>query len=148
MTPEDKAIVQHTWAMVVPIADTAANLFYDKLFELDPALEALFAEVDLAAQKKKPQALATTVASLDALDALVPQLADLGRRHASYGVVDAHYDTVGRALLWTLQTGLGDAWTPATEKAWTAAYTTVAETMKAGAQTGQETPPQTQYRAA
>ena len=134
MTPEEKEIVQSTWKMVVPIADTAADLFYDKLFELDPSLKPLFANVDLDAQKKKLlQALATTVSSLDTLDALVPVLTELGRRHASYGVIDAHYDTVASALLWTLETGLGDAWTPAARQAWTTAYTIVADTMKAGA---------------
>ena len=134
MTPEEKEIVQSTWKMVVPIADTAADLFYDKLFELDPSLKSLFADVDLAAQKKKLlQALATTVSSLDALDALVPVLSELGRRHATYGVIDKHYDTVASALLWTLETGLGDAWTPAARQAWAAAYTIVADTMKSGA---------------
>ncbi|MFY0610199.1 MAG: hemin receptor [Hyphomicrobiaceae bacterium] len=149
MTPEEKQIVQRTWMMVIPIADTAADLFYEKLFQLDPDLEPLFSGIDLAAQKKKLlQALATTVASLDELEALVPLLADLGRRHAGYGVVDAHYDTVGRALLWTLETGLADAWTPTTQRAWTAAYTTVAETMKAGARAEKNAPTQSRNKAA
>ena len=106
MTPEEKEIVQSSWKMVVPIADTAADLFYDKLFELDPSLKHMFDGVDLAAQKKKLlQALATTVSSLDTLEALVPVLSELGRRHATYGVIDKHYDTVASALLWTLETG-------------------------------------------
>ena len=134
MTPEQKEIVKQTWTMVVPIADTAADLFYDRLFELDPDLKVLFKDADLASQKKKLlQALATTVAGLDDLASLVPQISELGRRHAGYGVIDAHYETVGRALLWTLQQGLQEAWTPAAQNAWAAAYIIVSETMKAAA---------------
>lgn len=134
MTPEQKDIVRHTWSSVAPIADAAADLFYDRLFELDPQLKQLFEGTDLNAQKEKlVQALATTVANLDAIGELAAALADLGRRHATYGVVDAHYDTVGQALLWTLEKGLGDAWEPAAEQAWATAYRLVSETMKQGA---------------
>lgn len=134
MTPEQKEIVRRTWSSVAAIADTAADLFYDRLFELDPQLKPLFRDTDLAAQKQKlVEALATTIASLDAIGELAPVLAELGRRHASYGVVDAHYDTVGAALLWTLEKGLGDAWGPEAAEAWGAAYTVVAQTMKQGA---------------
>lgn len=149
MTPEQKKIVRQNWTLVEPIADAAADLFYDKLFELDPNLRALFMDVDLASQKKKlMQALATTIAGLDDLASLVPQISELGRRHAGYGVVDAHYETVGRALLWTLQQGLGDAWTPAARDAWTAAYTLVSETMQAGAKRDSTAPDNARHRAA
>ncbi len=134
MTPEQKQIVRQTWALVVPIADNAADLFYDRLFMLDPDLRTLFQGVDLASQKKKLlQALAMTVASLENLDSLAPQLSELGRRHAGYGVVDTHYETVGGALLWTLEQGLQDAWTPKAQEAWTSAYGIVSETMLIGA---------------
>ena len=149
MTPEQKETVKQTWTMVVPIADTAADLFYDKLFELDPSLKPLFEDVDLASQKKKLlQALATTVAGLDDLASLVPIISQLGRRHAGYGVVDAHYETVGRALLWTLQQGLQKAWTPAAQDAWTAAYTVISETMKAGARHDSGGPERAHHEAA
>jgi hemoglobin-like flavoprotein len=149
MTPDDKDIVRATWQKVVPIAGTAADLFYQRLFEIDPDLRALFDDVDMDAQKAKLlQALATTIAQLDALDTLAPQLAELGQRHAGYGVVDAHYDTVGAALLWTLEQGLGDSWTPEAKKAWTSAYTLVAGTMRAGAQSFRATPSSMQSSAA
>ena len=133
MTPEQKQTVKRTWALIVPSADAAATLFYDKLFEIDAELKVLFQEVDLTSQKKKLlQALALTVASLDNLEDLAPHLSELGRRHADYGVVEAHYDTVGGALLWTLEQGLQEAWTPDVQDAWTAAYGIVSETMQAG----------------
>src|SRR5688572_13851961 len=103
MTPEQKTLVQQTFAMVTPIADTAASLFYRRLFDLDPTLELLF-KGDMKEQGRKlMQALTVTVHGLDHLETTVPALQALGRRHVRYGVRDQHYDTVAAALLWTLQ---------------------------------------------
>lgn len=130
MTPKQVELVTDTWAKVVPIADTAANLFYDKLFEMDATLRPLFKD-DMAEQKKKLlQTLGFAVGSLKNLDALVPAVQALGKRHAGYGVTDAMYDTVGGALLWTLEKGLGDAWNPEVKEAWTEVYITLATVMK------------------
>jgi hemoglobin-like flavoprotein len=134
MSPDDKAILKTTWAMVTPIADTAAGLFYERLFTLDPSLKPMFESTDMKEQRRKlMQALATVINGVDNLQALVPTLEHLGRNHARYGVTDRHYDTVGAALLWTLEQGLKDAWTPAAQSAWTAAYTTVATVMRSAA---------------
>jgi hemoglobin-like flavoprotein len=133
MTPADKILVQKTFALVAPIADKAAALFYDRLFELDPTLKSLF-KIDLREQGGKlMQMIGLAVNELDALDELVPMVEALGRRHANYGVKDRDYDTVGSALLWTLQQGLGAAFTPEVKSAWTAVYQLLASTMKAGA---------------
>jgi len=134
MTPEQKTLVQETWRHVVPIADTAASLFYDRLFQIDPTTRVLFAGVDLESQRKKlMQALALVVGALDRIDDLVPTIADLGRRHTTYGVTDTHYDSVGAALLWTLEQGLGDAWTAEAEAAWAAAYGLLSSVMRCAA---------------
>jgi nitric oxide dioxygenase len=136
MSPDQKTLVQESWRLVVPIADTAATLFYDRLFRIDPDLRALFDGVDLADQRKKlVQALTMTVGALDDLDRLAPVLAALGRRHAGYGVTDAHYATVGAALLWTLETGLGDRWNEDLAAAWRAAYGAIADIMRGAAAT-------------
>jgi hemoglobin-like flavoprotein len=130
MTPTEVGLIRASWAAVEPIADTAASLFYGRLFELDPALERLFRRTDMAAQRKVlMQTLAVVVKSLDRLDQIVPAVQALGRRHAGYGVREAHYDTVGAALLWTLEQGLGEAFTPQVREAWTAAYGTLASVM-------------------
>jgi len=134
MTPEEKALVQSTFAKLVPIADQAAALFYARLFEMDPGLRPLFRSDMREQGKKLMQMIGACVKGLDALDQLVPIVKDLGRRHAGYGVTDAHYETVGGALLWTLERGLGSAFTPAVKGAWTTVYTVLATTMKAGAQ--------------
>lgn len=137
MTPEQKRILRETWSQVAPIADTAARLFYDRLFEIDPSARPLFQNTDMAAQREKLMVtLAAVVDNLDDLDAMVPAIEDLGRRHVGYHVTDAQYDTVGQALLWTLAQGLGAAWTPAAEVAWTDAYTTVAGIMRDTAPAG------------
>lgn len=137
MTPAQIALVKETWAKVVPIADSAASLFYTRLFETSPQLAPMFAGVDFAQQRKKlVQAINMVVISLDRVDTLLPMIRDLGLRHAGYGVRDEHYGQVGAALLWTLQTGLGDDWSDEAAMAWTLAYQLLADTMIAGAQQG------------
>ena len=123
MLSAEKKLIQDTWARVVPIADRAATLFYQRLFEVDPSTRSLFQFTDMAQQRKKLlQVLSVAVSSLDNLGALRKTVEDLGRRHAGYGVKDAHYDSVGVALLWTLEQGLGRAWTPEVEAAWKDVY--------------------------
>jgi hemoglobin-like flavoprotein len=130
LTLTQKTLVQESFAMIVPIAEDAAALFYRRLFAIDPPLELMF-RGDMADQAKKlMQMLTAAVKGLDRLDQLVPVVRDLGRRHASYGVVDAHYDSVGAALLWTLEKGLGSRFTNETRDAWAAVYGLLATTMK------------------
>lgn len=131
MDEQTKKLVQDSWAKVVPISDQAAELFYKRLFELNPTLKLLFKAPIPVQGKLLMKALSAAVAGLDDLDALVPVLQDLGKRHAPYGVVDADYDTVGQAFLWTLEQGLGDAFTEEVKAAWTAVYGVVASVMKA-----------------
>jgi hemoglobin-like flavoprotein len=130
VTDTQKVLVQESFAVVAPIADEAAVLFYRRLFELNPSLERMF-RGDMAEQRRKlMQMLTAAVRGLDRLDQLVPVVEDLGRRHAAYGVADAHYDTVGAALLWTLEQGLGEAFTPDVQDAWASVYGLLANTMK------------------
>jgi hemoglobin-like flavoprotein len=134
MSPEQKALVKETWRKVAPMADKAARLFYDRLFEIDATTPPLFKTTNLAEQRRKLiQALTVVVQGLDHLEELVPTLADLGRRHAQYGVTDSHYDTVGAALLWTLEQGLGLGWTPEVKAAWSGAYALLADVMRGAA---------------
>ncbi len=132
MTPKQHTLIRESWALVVPIADTAATLFYDRLFELDPSLSRLFVHTDMASQHRHlTQTLAVVVKDIDALEHLVPAVEAMGRRHVGYGVRAADYATVGRALLDTLEMGLGDAFTPAVRGAWTEAFETLASVMLA-----------------
>jgi len=132
MTPQQQALIRSSWAQVAPICDTAAVLFYERLFALDPALRPMFAHTDMAAQRKLlMQTLAVVVASIDKLETLVPAVEALGRRHAGFGVTPGDYATVGRALLDTLRTGLGAAFTPEVEAAWSDAYELLAGVMLA-----------------
>ncbi|MEM8607289.1 MAG: globin family protein [Myxococcota bacterium] len=133
LTDQEIAYVQDTWKAVVPISDTAAELFYGRLFELDPSLKPLFSSDMTEQGKKLMQMIGTAVAHLTKLGDVVPAVQALGRRHVGYGVVDAHYDTVGEALLWTLGKGLGDAFTDDVEAAWTKVYVTLATVMKEAA---------------
>jgi len=130
LTVTQKRLVQESFATIAPIADDAAVLFYRRLFELDPSLRPMF-RGDMAEQRKKLMHMLTAaVKGLDRLDQLVPVVQDLGRRHVRYGVTDGHYETVGAALLWTLEIGLGKAFTPDTKDAWVTVYGLLATTMK------------------
>ena len=133
MTNEEIELVKTSWAKVIPISNVAAELFYGRLFELDPTLKAMFSE-DMEEQGKKLMMMINTaVIGLDSLDQIVPAVKALGQRHVAYGVEDAHYDTVGEALIWTLGKGLGDGFTDEVKNAWLVTYSLFADTMKAGA---------------
>jgi hemoglobin-like flavoprotein len=133
LTKEQITLVKGSFAAIVPIADDAAALFYRRLFEIDPRLEGMFSADMVEQRRKLMQMLTAAVKGLDRLEQLVPVVEDLGRRHAGYGVRDEHYDTVGAALLWTLEKGLGPAFTPETKEAWTAVYGLLASTMQTAA---------------
>ena len=123
MTPRQQNLIKESFGMVAPIADQAAIIFYDRLFELDPSLRRLFAHTDMDAQRKNlMQTLTVVVKSIDKLEAIVPAVEALGRRHAGYGVEPAMFATVGQALIDTLAVGLGDAFTNETRNAWVDAY--------------------------
>ena len=125
MTPQDVKLVQDSFAKVAPISDRAAELFYGRLFEIAPQVRAMFPD-DMTEQRKKLMAtLAIVVNGLANLEAILPAASALAKRHVDYGAQAAHYPVVGEALLWTLEKGLGDAWTPPVAAAWTAAYTTL-----------------------
>jgi hemoglobin-like flavoprotein len=133
MTPEKIALVRSSWQQVLPIKDTAAQLFYGQLFELDPSLRSMF-KGDMAEQGRKLMAIINTaVNSLDNLGPILGAVEDMGRRHVAYGVTEAHYDTVGSALIWTLGKGLGEQFTPEVKDAWVETYTTLASAMKQAA---------------
>ena len=133
MTPKQVALVQVSWEKVQPVAEQAAELFYSQLFSLDPSLQALF-KGDMKAQGRKlMNMIGFAVNGLTRLDAIVPGVQALGRRHAGYGVKDGHYETVGAALLWTLRQGLGQSFTAEIQAAWAAAYDVLASTMKEAA---------------
>jgi len=138
MNMQTRTLIRSTWQQVVPVADAAADLFYRRLFEIDPGLRPLFAGADMDAQKASLlQALSAVVDGLEDIDRLQPRLAALGRRHVGYGATPKHYESVGAALLWTLEQGLGAAWSESVEAAWRDAYGLVSGVMQAAA-TGDE----------
>ena len=133
MTPQQITLVQASFADVKPIATPAAELFYNRLFTLDPALRPLF-KGDMGQQGQMLMSMiGAAVIGLKDLERLAPVVRQLGARHVRYGVQAQHYATVGSALLWTLDQGLGDKFTPAVRDAWTQAYTLLADVMLLGA---------------
>jgi nitric oxide dioxygenase len=122
MNPDQVKLVQQSFAQVAPIADTAASLFYQRLFEIAPAVKPLF-KGDMAEQRRKLMAtLAVVVGGLGNIETVLPAASALAKRHVGYGARPEHYEQVGAALLWTLERGLGDKWTGDLAAAWSAAY--------------------------
>ena len=134
MTPQYVALVRESFALVAPAAKAAAELFYGRLFEIEPALRRLFRD-DLEHQGKMLMAaLSSAVQALDNAERLAPMLRGLGARHVAYGVETHHYAIVGEALLWTLEQGLGPQFTPQVKAAWQAAYAALSSIMLEGAE--------------
>jgi hemoglobin-like flavoprotein len=129
MTPDQVKLVQQTFAKVAPISEQAAVIFYDRLFEVAPSVKAMF-PADMTEQRKKLMAtLAVVVDGLSSLDSILPAASALATRHVAYGAKPEHYPVVGGALLWTLEKGLGEAWTPEVAAAGAAAYGTLSTFM-------------------
>src|SRR6195256_1066694 len=125
MTPDQVQLVQQSFTKVAPISETAAVLFYDRLFEIAPSVKSMFPS-DMTEQRKKLMAtLAVVVGGLGNLESILPAASALATRHVSYGAKAEHYPVVGAALLWTLEQGLGDGWTPELADAWSTAYGTL-----------------------
>ncbi len=134
MTPNQTKLIRETWDKVVPIADTAAQMFYQRLFEIDPSTRPLFDKTDMGQQRGKLlKALSLVVENADQVERLTPVFEEMGRRHKRYGVEDWHYDSVGAALIWTLKQGLGTAFTESVRIAWISVYAIVSEPMRRAA---------------
>jgi nitric oxide dioxygenase len=125
VNPAQINLIQESFAKVAPISEQAATLFYDRLFEVAPAVKVMF-PADMTEQRRKLMAtLAVVVNGLSNLESVLPAASALAKRHVSYGARPEHYPVVGGALLWTLEKGLGEAWTADVADAWTAAYGTL-----------------------
>lgn len=135
MLLEQIVVAQQSFEKVLPIADTVAEVFYRRLFELDPSLKRLF-KGDMQAQGRKlMDMIQTVIYGLDQFDRIIPTVQDLGRHHGGLGVKDQDYDTVAAALLWTLERELGPDFTPEVKRAWIEVYSLLANTMKEAAST-------------
>jgi hemoglobin-like flavoprotein len=133
MTTQQIQAVQESFRLLEPVAEPAMMKFYDRLFELDPMLRHLFRSTREEQAKKLAQTLAVVVKSLDKPEQILGAVKDLGRRHAGYGVTERHYATVGSALLWTLEAGLGEAFTAEVKEGWASAYGLLASVMQEAA---------------
>ena len=133
MNPRQIKLVQDSFAKVASTSDQAAVMFYDRLFQVAPAVKVMF-PADLTEQRKKLMTmLAVVVNGLSNLESILPAARILAKRHVTYGAKPEHYAVVGSALLWTLEKGLGSAWTSEVASAWTAAYGTLSDFMIAEA---------------
>lgn len=133
LTARQMDLVQQSFRLIETIIDDAAGLFYDRLFEIDPSLQRMFHRSRRDQARLLAQTLTVVVKGIDRPTQLRGAVQALGRRHAGYGVRDEHYETVGKALLWTLEAGLKDAFTPEVRDAWVAAYSWLAYTMRRAA---------------
>ena len=129
MTPKQIELVKESWGNVMPIADAAGQLFYNRLFQVAPGVRHLF-KSDPKDQARKLMSMITMVVSkLDSLDTIIEDIKNLAKRHDKYGAKKEDYAVVGECLLWTLEQGLGDKWNKETADAWVAAYTILSGAM-------------------
>ena len=129
MTPDQVKLVQQSFSKIVPISDQAAVIFYNRLFEIAPQVKSMFPS-DMTEQRGKLMAtLSAVVNGLNNLSSILPAASALAKRHVAYGARAEHYPVVGAALLWTLEKGLGESWTPDVANAWKAAYGTLSAFM-------------------
>ena len=120
MNPQAERLIRESWTQLVPIRAQAAQLFYDRLFAIDPSSKLLFDGKPMHVQHEKfLQTVDTLVQMLDYPPQIIEDLQALSKRHVGYGVVLDHYEPVGQSLLWALEQGLGDHWTPDVQRAWT-----------------------------
>ena len=133
MTVHQIELVQSSFKLVTPMIESATAMFYDRLFQLDPSLRSMFHSSRQEQARKLAHVLTVVVKGLNRPEQILGAVQELGRRHVTYGVRPEHYQTVGAALLWTLQAGLGDAFTPDVREAWTSAYLFLSNTMQQAA---------------
>ena len=133
MTLRQIELVQSSFNLVIPILESATMIFYDRLFQLDPSLRRMFRTPQPEQARKLAHVLTAVVKGLGRPEEILPAVEDLGRRHATYGVQPEHYSTVAKALMWTLQTRLGDAFTAEVRDAWASAYSLLSLTMQRAA---------------
>jgi hemoglobin-like flavoprotein len=130
MTLSDIRLVQKSWGKLAPRAGDVADLFYTRLFELDPSLRAFF-QGDVQQQGQKfASMIGLAICGIERPQQLLAAVRHLGERHAAYGVHAEHYTTVSQALLWTLALALGADFTVEVETAWAKLYTWLAEAMQ------------------
>jgi nitric oxide dioxygenase len=138
ITSQQIELVQSSFEQVLPIADIAGELLYGRIFELAPEARALFAEDIRPQARRLMAAVKIAVDGLDRLEEVAPYLIKLGARHVRYGVRPEHFDVGGTALLWTLEQGLGEAFTLDVQEAWVEAWNIVAGAMLAGMREAEE----------
>jgi hemoglobin-like flavoprotein len=129
-----KALVRQSWELMLPMAVHVADLFFDRLFELDPLLEDLFSENVEVQRQRFTAAVSTAVGAVDDIGVLLPALPELGRRQGALGFRPGTYVTMGKALLWTFEQILAEDFTPPVKEAWAGLYNQVSGAMMQGAE--------------
>lgn len=130
MNPEQLALVKKTFERVEPIAQEVGELFYTRLFEMDPAVRQLFRSDMKRQALMLMTVIGMAVRSLDRPETVAESVRALGQRHVNYGVRTADYNTFGAALIWALEQVLGADFTPEVKSAWIEAYTFLADAMR------------------
>jgi hemoglobin-like flavoprotein len=134
MTHDQRQLVTQSLDRLREEAGPVSLLLYGKLFELDGSTRRLFHNDIVAQGRKLMDTLDAIAGSLDRFESMRPRLLELGRLHASYGVVPHHYDTLLTALLWAFAQALGPDFDARTREAWRLALQAVAAVMQEGDQ--------------
>jgi hemoglobin-like flavoprotein len=129
MTEQQILLVKNSWSYVVVQSEEAGQLFYQRLFEVAPAVRHLFKGDSKEQARKLMNMVTLIVTKLEKMDDIMNEIKLLAQRHAHYGAEPAHYLVVGECLLWTLEKGLGEKWNSETRQAWVTVYSTLSGAM-------------------
>ncbi|MCL6432772.1 MAG: flavohemoprotein [Leptolyngbyaceae cyanobacterium HOT.MB2.61] len=132
-------LLEQSFEQIKPSANEFVSTFYTTLFENYPDAASLFANTDMAKQKKKLlNALVLVIQNLRKPEVLNSALRGLGAKHIAYGTLPEHYPLVGITLIKTFEFYLGKDWTPELQQAWADAYDAIAALMLEGASYSEE----------
>ena len=131
LSEEQKRLIRKSFLRIEPALDLVAQLFFLKLFRLDPGLRKKFSgPIEVQARKFAAGAKLAMI-SLGHEDGLAPTLKLLGVRHRQMGIRPRHYRTMSRALVWTLQRSLDKGFDRDTKDAWNALLSQFTKVMAA-----------------
>jgi hemoglobin-like flavoprotein len=118
LSAAQKRLIRESFVKIEPALDLVGQLFYLKLYRLDPSLRERFGGDSKTLGRKFMAAVKLTVIALKHEDGLTPTLKLLGVRQRQLGMKVRDYRTMAKAWTWTLERSLEKSFTRQSKDAW------------------------------